>query len=41
MPKELTMEVVRDCIYTWILIGRLDGHSPPKITLITSLLSGP
>ncbi len=37
MPKELTTEVVRGCLYTWMLIGRLDGRTPPKITLITSL----
>ncbi len=38
MPKELTTEVVRGCISTRILIGRLDGHTPPEITLITSLV---
>ncbi len=37
MPKELTTEVVRGCLYTWMLIGRLDGRTPPEITLITSL----
>ncbi len=31
------MEVVRGCLYTWMLIGRLDGRTPPEITLITSL----
>ncbi len=36
MPKELTTEVVRGCLYTWMLIGRLDGRTPPEITLITS-----
>ncbi len=36
MPKELTTEVVRGCVYTWMLIGRLDGRIPPEITLITS-----
>ncbi len=36
MPKELTTEVVRGCFYTWILIGRLDGCTPPEITFITS-----
>ncbi len=38
MPKELTTEVIRGCLYTWMLIGRLDGRTPPEITLITSLL---
>ncbi len=38
MPKELTTEVVRGCLYTWMLIGRLDGRTPPEITLITSLI---
>ncbi len=38
MPKELTTEVVRGCLYTWMLIGRLDGRTPPEITLITSLV---
>ncbi len=37
MPKELTTEVVRGCFYTRILIVRLDGCTPPEITLITSL----
>ncbi len=37
MPKEPTTEVVRGCLYTWMLIGRLDGRTPPEITLITSL----
>ncbi len=37
MPKELTTEVVRGCLYTWMLIGRLDGRTPLEITLITSL----
>ncbi len=37
MLKELTTEVVRGCLYTWMLIGRLDGRTPPEITLITSL----
>ncbi len=36
MPKELTTEVVRGCLYTWMLIGRLDGRTPPEIMLITS-----
>ncbi len=36
MPKEPTTEVVRGCLYTWMLIGRLDGCTPPEITLITS-----
>ncbi len=38
MPKELTTEVLRGCFYTLILIGRLDGQTPPEITLITSLI---
>ncbi len=38
MPKEPTTEVVRGCLYTWMLIGRLDGRTPPEITLITSLI---
>ncbi len=38
MLKELTMEVVRCCFYTQILIGRLDGRAPPEIKLITSLI---
>ncbi len=37
MPKELTTEVVRGCLYTWMLIRRLDGRTPLEITLITSL----
>ncbi len=36
MPKELTTEVVRGCLYTWMLIGRLDGRTPLEITLIIS-----
>ncbi len=37
MPKEPITEVVRCCLYTWMLIGRLDGRTSPEITLITSL----
>ncbi len=37
MPKEPTTEVVRGCLYTWMLIVILDGRTPPEITLITSL----
>ncbi len=34
MPKELTMEVVRGCIHTQILIVRLNGRTPPEFMLI-------
>ncbi len=37
MPKELTTEVVRGYFYTLILIGRLDGSTPPEMKLITLL----
>ncbi len=38
MPKEQTTDLVRGCFYTLILIGKIDGHTPPKITLISSLM---
>ncbi len=38
MPKELTMEVVRGCFYTPILIGRLNGRTAPVNNFTTTLL---
>ncbi len=41
MPKELTTEVVKGCLYTCILIVRSVGHTPPEITLITLCVAKP
>ncbi len=37
MPKELKTEVVRGCFLCLDVNGRLDGHAPPEMMLITSL----
>ncbi len=38
MPKELTTEVVRGCLYTWMLIGRLDRRTPPLSSVNLTLM---